>query len=62
MVLNVVGMIVLRQIYLAVTLLHAATPNIYHIYYAYPLTWAATLVMLIVYYLLVKNQLREPEQ
>lgn len=62
MVLNVVGMIVLRQIYLAVTLLHAATPNIYHIYYAYPLTWAATLVMLIVYYLLVKKQLREPEQ
>lgn len=61
MVLNIVGMIVLRQIYLAATLLRAATPNIYHIYYAYPLTWAATLLMLIAYYLLVKNKLREPE-
>jgi len=56
MLLSLTGMVVCRQIYLAVTM-RTPNPNLLHIYYCYPIAWAATLVLILGYYLLVRNQL-----
>ena len=60
MVLSLIGMIGVRQAYLALTLYNAA-PDIRKIYRCYPIAWAATALLLIGYYLLVRNDLRRPE-
>ncbi len=56
MVLSLIGMIGVRQVYLAVTL-RTAQPEIVHIYRCYPIAWAATTGLLFVYYLLVRKKL-----
>ncbi|MBO4915902.1 MAG: MATE family efflux transporter [Oscillospiraceae bacterium] len=56
MVLSLIGMIGVRQVYLAVTL-HTAQPEIVHIYRCYPIAWAATTLLLLVYFLLVRKKL-----
>lgn len=61
MVLSLAGMIGARQLYLAATLLHAASPDIRKLYYCYPIGWVATTVPLYVYYLLVRNRLHKGE-
>ena len=57
MVLSLIGMIGVRQAYLALTL-RTAQPEIVHIYRCYPIAWAATTLLLLVYYLLVKKNLK----
>ena len=56
MVLSLIGMIAVRQVYLALTLYHK-TPNIIHIYRCYPIAWTATTLLLIVYYLLIRRKM-----
>ncbi len=57
MVLSLIGMIGVRQAYLALTL-RTAQPNIVHIYRCYPIGWAATTLLLLAYYLAVRKHLR----
>lgn len=56
MVLSLIGMIGVRQAYLALTL-HTAQPDIEHIYRCYPIGWAATTLLLLIYYLAVRKRL-----
>jgi len=58
MVLSLIGMIGVRQVYLAATL-YTAQPEIKHIYLCYPIGWAATTGLLLVYYLLVRGKLSQ---
>ena len=57
MVLSLFGMIVVRQAYLAATM-RVSDPAIEHLYYCYPIAWAATTGLLICYYLLCKKDMR----
>ena len=54
-VLSLVGMIGVRQTYLAVTMHY--DPAIENIYRCYPIAWAATLTLLVIYYLAVRKAL-----
>ncbi len=54
-VLSLIGMIGVRQVFLMVTM-HRA-PVIENIYYCYPVAWAATLLLLALYYLAVRKSL-----
>lgn len=56
MVLSLIGMIAVRQVYLALTLYHK-TPYIVHIYRCYPIAWTATTLLLIAYYLLIRKKM-----
>lgn len=56
MVLNLVGMVVVRQIFLSITM-NVANPAIEQIYYCYPIAWVATAAMLFIYYLAVRDSL-----
>ena len=56
MVLSLIGMIAVRQVYLAMTLYHK-TPHIIHIYRCYPIAWTATTLLLIAYYLLIRRKM-----
>ncbi len=56
MILSLIGMIGVRQAYLALTL-HTAQPQIAHIYRCYPIGWAATTALLLLYFLLVRKKL-----
>ncbi len=61
MVLSLVGMIGVRQAYLAATL-RVPQPEIAHIYRCYPIGWAATTALLLIYYLAVRGKLARPRQ
>lgn len=55
MLLSLVGMVGVRQVFLAITMRHS--PVIKNIYYCYPVAWAVTLLLLIVYYIAVRKKL-----
>lgn len=55
MLLSLVGMVGVRQIFLAVTM--RATQRIEYIYWCYPVAWLATMLLLVAYYLLVRRSL-----
>lgn len=57
MVLSLVGMVGVRQAFLAVTM--RGTPQIEYIYLCYPIAWFATVSLLLIYYLLVRGELRQ---
>lgn len=59
MVLSLIGMIGVRQAYLAITL-GTAQPDIAHIYRCYPIGWASTTLLLIGYYLVIRKRLSSP--
>lgn len=48
MLLNIVGMVLVRQLYLAVSM--QSDPSIVHIFRCYPIAWGATALLLISYY------------
>lgn len=48
MVLNIIGMVLVRQIYLAVSM--QSGPGIVHIFRCYPIAWGATALLLVGYY------------
>ena len=50
MILSLIGMVGIRQIYLAVSM--QLDRSIVHIYYCYPITWGLTLLMTVIYYLI----------
>jgi len=50
MALSLVGMVVIRQIYLAISM--GIDRNVANIYYCYPITWGVTVVLVMVYYAL----------
>lgn len=54
-VLSLVGMVGVRQLFLAETM--RRTPRIENIYRCYPVAWAATLLMIAVYYFAVRKKL-----
>lgn len=54
------GMIGVRQLYLALTLGRAAQPDIRCLYRCYPVGWASTAGLLFVYFLLVRKKLSLP--
>ena len=54
LILSLLGMVVLRQIYLAVSL--SIDHNIVHVYIGYPLAWFVTTLMTFVYFLRVKGK------
>lgn len=54
-ILSLIGMVGVRQLFLAITM--HFSPAIENIYYCYPLAWAATLLMLVIYYLVVRKKL-----
>ena len=54
--MGLAGMIGVRQLYLALTL-YGKVPDIVHIFRCYPIGWAATTGLLIVYYLLVRGSM-----
>lgn len=54
-ILSLIGMVGVRQLFLAITM--HFSPAIENIYYCYPIAWAATLLMLVIYYLLVRKKL-----
>lgn len=55
MILSLFGMIVFRQIFLAVSMHYA--PSIRNIYVCYPLAWAVTMVLILIYYRAVREKL-----
>lgn len=55
MVLSVLGMVAMRQIFLAVAMGHDR--NIFYIYVCYPVAWFATLLMNVAYYLRMRKLL-----
>ena len=57
MVLSLIGMVAVRQIYLAV-MMNRSDPDIRVIYYCYPIAWAATVILLLVYYLVVRHKMK----
>lgn len=52
-ILSLIGMVGVRQLFLAITMHY--NPAIENIYYCYPIAWAATLLMLVIYYLVVRK-------
>ena len=59
MILSLVGMVGVRQVFLAITMRHS--PVIENIYYCYPVAWAATLLLLTAYYVAIRKEL-PPEE
>lgn len=57
MVLSLIGMVAVRQIYLAV-MMNRPDPDIRVIYYCYPIAWAATVILLLGYYLIVRGKMK----
>ena len=55
MVLSLVGMVGVRQVFLAITMRHS--PVIKNIYYCYPVAWAAALMLLAAYYVAMRKEL-----
>ena len=55
MLLSVIGMVGVRQLYLAVSM--ARQRDIVHIYVCYPIAWVSTLALLSVYFLLVRKEM-----
>lgn len=49
MVINLIGMVVLRQLYLSVIMRIA--PTVINLFYCYPISWMITLIMLLLYYI-----------
>lgn len=59
-ILSLVGMIGVRQLFLAISM--AIRPAITNIYWCYPVAWGSTLLLVYVYYCLVRRRLDwEPE-
>ena len=58
-VLSLIGMVGVRQSFLAFTMHY--NPAIENIYYCYPIAWAATLLLLVIYYLIVRKSLLPSE-
>lgn len=56
MILSLIGMVVVRQVFLAVTM-SGPEPDIRNIYYCYPIAWVVTTALLIGYYLLVRRRM-----
>lgn len=56
MVLSLIGMVAIRQIFLACTM-DVGSPVIENIYYCYPIAWIATTALLLVYYSIVRGSL-----
>ena len=56
MIISLFGMVVLRQLFLAIVMRH---PRIEYIYAAFPLGWGLTAFMLMVYYFAVRGQIRK---
>lgn len=54
-ILSPIGMAGGRQVFLAFTMRKSAAVE--HIYYCYPVAWAATLLLLAIYYLIVQKKL-----
>ncbi len=59
MILSLIGMVGIRQLFLAVVM---RKPAIEYIYVCYPLAWAATLLLLLGYYFLVRKQISTPAE
>ena len=55
MIISLFGMVALRQLFLAIVMRH---PRIEYIYAAFPLGWGLTAFMLIIYYFLIRGQIR----
>ena len=55
-ILSLIGMIGIRQLFLAVSM--AVHPSITNIYWCYPIAWGSTLLLIYIYYRIVK---RRPE-
>ena len=53
--LSLIGMVGIRQVFLAVTMHWKFTVE--NIYYCYPVAWIATLLLLVIYYLTVRKRL-----
>ena len=56
MILSLFGMVVLRQIFLAIVM---RRPRIEYIYAAFPLGWGLTAFMLMIYYFLIRGQIQK---
>ena len=56
MIISLFGMVVLRQLFLAIVMRH---PRIEYIYAAFPLGWGLTAFMLMIYIFAVRGQIRE---
>ncbi len=56
MILSLFGMVVLRQLFLAIVMRH---PRIEYIYAAFPLGWGLTAFMLMIYYFLIRGQIQK---
>ena len=54
-ILSLIGMVGVRQVFLVFTMHKSATVE--YIYYCYPVAWAATLLLLAIYYLIVQKRL-----
>lgn len=54
-ILSLTGMVGVRQVFLAFTMRKSAAVE--YIYYCYPVAWAATLLLLAIYYLIVRKRL-----
>ena len=61
MILALIGMVGVRQVYLAIVM-HTGTPDIRHIYYCYPIAWFATTALLLIYYRLVRKNMKGLEK
>lgn len=55
MLLNLAGMVGVRQVFLMIAM--GKNPVIFNIYVCYPIAWAATAVFLLIYYRMVREQL-----
>ena len=58
-ILSLISMVGIRQLFLTVTMHHS--PIIENIYYCYPVAWTATLLLLTVYYVIIRKELLSEE-
>ena len=57
MILSLTGMVVVRQIYLAVSM--SINRTIENVYFCYPMAWGVTAALIFIYYQIVKKRYRE---
>lgn len=57
MILSLIGMVVVRQIYLAVSM--SVNQTIENVYFCYPMAWGVTAALIFIYYQIVKKRFRE---
>lgn len=57
MILSLTGMVVVRQIYLAVSM--SVNHTIENVYFCYPMAWGVTAALIFIYYQIVKKRYRE---